>query len=253
MNLRDISAIVSGGASGLGEVTARALRRAGAHVAVLDIDGHKVARVAADIDGVGITCDVTDSADTETAVAKAYDQNGSARIVVMCAGIAPAGRILGRDGPMDLASFRKVIEVNLVGTLNLMRLAAAQASLLPPMEDGERAVMVTTASIAAFDGQIGQAAYAASKASVAGLTLPAAREFSSAGIRVCCIAPGIFAAPMLLGMPDDVRRQLTDSVPFPKRLGRPEEFAKLALAIITNPMLNGEVIRLDGALRMAPR
>jgi len=248
-----IAALVTGGASGLGAATARALARGGAKVAVADMNEAGVQAVAAEIGGVGLACDVSDAASAEAAVARAAQAHGPARILVNCAGIAPAARIVGRNGPADLAAFARVINVNLIGSFNMMRLVAAGAAGLEPLEGGERGVIVSTASVAAYEGQIGQAAYASSKAGVVGLTLPAAREFAGVGIRVCAIAPGIFETPMLLGLPQEVQDSLGASVPFPSRLGKPEEYAALVLAIVANPMLNGETIRLDGALRMQPR
>ena len=187
------------------------------------------------------------------AIAEAREKHGPARILVNCAGVGPAKRIVGRDGPMPLADFERVIAINLIGTFNMLRLAAADMAPLPPLEDGERGVIVSTASVAAFEGQIGQAAYASSKGGVAALTMPAAREFAQMGVRVLAIAPGIFATPMLRALPQDVQDSLGASVPFPKRLGAPSEFAELVLHCVRNGYLNGEVIRLDGALRMAPR
>lgn len=253
MKIEGAAAIVTGGASGLGAATARALASRGAKVAVMDLNEVAARTVADEIGGVAFACDVSDAASAEAAVAAAAGAHGAARILVNCAGIAPATRIVGRQGPMDLAAFAKVIQVNLVGTFNMMRLVAAGAMALDPMEGGERGVIVSTASVAAYEGQIGQAAYAASKAGVVGLTLPAAREFAQSGIRVCAIAPGIFGTPMLTSMPQEVQDSLGRSVPFPARLGRPDEYADLVLAIIGNAMLNGEVIRLDGAIRMQPR
>jgi NAD(P)-dependent dehydrogenase (short-subunit alcohol dehydrogenase family) len=247
------SAIVSGGASGLGAATAHALAARGAKVAVLDLNEDAAKAVAHEIGGIAISCDVSDASSAEAAIARARNAHGAARILVNCAGIAPASRIVGRNGPMALEAFAKVIQVNLIGTFNLMRLVAADAMALEPLAGGERGVVISTASVAAYEGQIGQAAYAASKAGIVGLTLPAAREIASSGIRVCAIAPGIFETPMLRGLPQDVQESLGAAVPFPSRLGKPEEYAQLALAIIENPMLNGEVIRLDGALRMQPR
>ncbi|GJD46092.1 putative oxidoreductase [Methylobacterium cerastii] len=251
MKIQGLSAIVTGGASGLGAATARALAEAGARVALLDLDG--AAAQAEAVGGIGIACDVADAASAEAAIARAAEAHGPARILVNCAGIAPAARIVGRDGPASLEAFAKVIQVNLVGSFNLMRLVAAGAAGLDPLEGGERGVIVSTASIAAYEGQVGQAAYAASKAGIVGLTLPAARELAPLGIRVCAIAPGIFGTPMLLGLPQEVQDSLGAAVPFPARLGRPEEYADLVLAIVRNPMLNGETIRLDGALRMQAR
>ena len=248
MDLTGIAAIVTGGASGLGLATAQALAAAGARVAALDLQPG-----AAEPGIVPIKCDVADAVSAEAAVAQAAAAHGPARILVHCAGIVAGARIVGRDGPAPLDGFARVVQVNLIGTFNMLRLVAAGASTLPPLESGERGVLITTASIAAQDGQIGQAAYSASKAGVVGLTLPAARELAQFGIRVCCIAPGIFGTPMMAGLPAPVQDSLGAAIPFPSRLGRPEEFAMLALAIIANPMLNGETIRLDGAFRMPPR
>ena len=253
MNADGHAALVSGGGSGLGRATAQALAAAGTRVAILDVNAAAATEAAQAIGGLGLACDVTDAAATERAVAAARERHGAARIVVNCAGIAPAARIVGRDGPMPLEQFRRVIEVNLIGSFNLLRLAAADMTELDPLEDGERGVILLTASVAAYEGQIGQAAYAASKGGIVGLTLPAARELARYGIRVVAIAPGIFATPMLTALPQSVQDSLGASVPFPPRLGRPEEYARLALDICRNPMLNGSVIRLDGALRMAPR
>ena len=253
MNPDRQAALVTGGASGLGEATARALSAAGARVALLDRDPARLAQVAAEIGAIGLVCDVTSEEGLAQAVAAAQERHGVARILVNCAGVAPGARVLGRDGPMKLESFRQVVSVNLIGTFNAIRLFAAASMALDPLKDGERAVIVNTASIAAFDGQIGQAAYAASKAGIAGLTLPIARELASSAIRVCTIAPGLFSTPLMDGLPEQVREGLAATVPFPHRLGAPKEFAALALHIVENAMLNGETIRLDGALRMAPR
>ena len=253
MKLHGHAALVSGGGSGLGAATARALAAGGAKVAVLDLNRDAAEAVAKEIGGSAHACDVSDAVSTEAAVAAAAALHGPARIAIACAGIAPAARIVGKEGAMALEAFRRVIEINLIGTFNLMRLFAAGAASLPALEDGERGVMITTASVAAFEGQIGQAAYAASKGGIAALTLPAAREFARTGIRVCTIAPGLFATPLLLGMPQPVQDALAATVPFPSRFGHAAEYAKLALAIIDNAMLNGEAIRLDGALRMQPK
>ncbi len=253
MRVTGHAAIVTGGGSGLGAATTRALAAAGAKVAVLDIDEAAARRVAKEVGGLAAACDVADAASAEAAVARAHAAHGPARVAVNCAGIAPARRIVGREGPMPLDAFRRAIEVNLVGTFNVMRLAAAGMAALEPLEGGERGVIVSTASVAAFEGQVGQAAYAASKGGVVSLTLPAARELAPLGIRVNAIAPGLFATPMLLGLPQNVQESLAGTVPFPSRLGRPEEYAGLVLHIVENPMLNGAVIRLDGALRMPPK
>src|SRR5579864_1160786 len=246
-------ALVTGGGSGLGAATARALAAAGAKVAVLDINVEGGKQVAADIGGIAIACDVSDAASAEAAVKAAAAAFGVARILVNCAGIGTAGRIVGRDGPMPLAAFKRVVDVNLIGSFNLMRLAAAAMQNLPALDDNERGVIISTASIAAFEGQVGQAAYAASKGGIVALTLPAAREFARFGIRVNTIAPGLFLTPLMDTLPADIQQSLGASVPFPARLGKPEEYARLVLDIIANPMLNGETIRLDGALRMPPR
>jgi len=253
MLIKGHAAIVTGGGSGLGAATARALAGAGAKVALLDINDKAAEAVAAEIGGLAVRCNVADAASAEAAVGKARAAHGAARILINCAGIGPAARIVGRDGPMALDAFRQVIEINLIGSFNLMRLAAAGMIGLEPLADGERGVIISTASVAAYEGQIGQAAYSASKGGIVALTMPAAREFARSGIRVNTIAPGLFATPLLLGMPQPVQDSLAASVPFPSRFGAPEEYAKLALHIIDNAMLNGETIRLDGALRMAPK
>lgn len=250
MDLRGQAAIVTGGGSGLGAETARHLARAGAKVAVLDINRASAERVAAEIGGLALTADVADAGAGEAAVAAAKAKHGAARVLVNCAGIAPAARIVGRDGPLALDAFAHVIAVNLIGSFNMMRLAAADMQKLAPLADEERGVIVSTASVAAFEGQIGQAAYAASKGGVAALTLPAAREFARAGIRVMTIAPGLLGTPMLLTMPKEVQESLAAQVPFPHRFGHPHEYARLVLHIIDNVQLNGECIRLDGAMRM---
>jgi NAD(P)-dependent dehydrogenase (short-subunit alcohol dehydrogenase family) len=253
MLIKGHAAIVTGGGSGLGAATARALAGVGAKVALLDINDKAAETVAAEIGGLAVRCNVADAASAEAAVGKARAAHGAARILINCAGIGPAARIVGRDGPMTLDAFRQVIEINLIGSFNLMRLAAADMIGLEPLADGERGVIISTASVAAYEGQIGQAAYSASKGGIVALTMPAAREFARSGIRVNTIAPGLFATPLLLGMPQPVQDSLAASVPFPSRFGAPEEYAKLALHIIDNAMLNGETIRLDGALRMAPK
>ena len=253
MDIGGIGAIVTGGASGLGAATARALAAAGAKVACLDLDGDGAGAVAAEFGGLGLQCDVADADSAVAAIAAAREAHGPCGIAVSCAGIAPAKRIAGRDGPMKLEDFERVIRVNLVGTFNIMRLAAAEMAGREPNQDGERGVIVNTASIAAFEGQIGQSAYAASKGGVAALTLPAAREFASLGIRVLAIAPGLFATPLLLNMPPEVRESLAATLPFPKRFGDPAEFAALVLHMAANAVMNGEVVRLDNALRMSPR
>jgi NAD(P)-dependent dehydrogenase (short-subunit alcohol dehydrogenase family) len=253
MEIKTQAAIVTGGASGLGAATARALAKAGAKVALFDINDKAANDVAAEIGGLAVKCDVADSANATAAIKTASDRHGAARILVNCAGIGPAKRIVGRDGPMPLEDYERVIRINLIGTFNMMRLVAAALQPAEPLPGGDRGVIISTASVAAFEGQIGQAAYASSKGGVAALTLPAAREFAQFGIRVMAIAPGIFGTPMLKALPQEAQDSLGASVPYPKRLGDPDEFAALALHIIGNGYLNGEVIRLDGALRMAPR
>jgi NAD(P)-dependent dehydrogenase (short-subunit alcohol dehydrogenase family) len=253
MDPKGHAAIVTGAASGLGAETASALAKAGAKVALLDVNLDGAREVASKIGGIAIQCDVTSSDDAVSALAEAKAKHGAARILVNCAGVGPAKRMVGRDGPMPLAEFEKVVAINLVGTFNMMRLVAADMQALEPFADNERGVIVSTASVAAFEGQIGQTAYAASKGGVAALTIPAARELSQFGIRVMAIAPGIFGTPMLRALPQAAQDSLGASVPFPKRLGEPREFAELVLMIVRSGYLNGEVIRIDGALRMAPR
>jgi NAD(P)-dependent dehydrogenase (short-subunit alcohol dehydrogenase family) len=253
MDIKGHAAVVTGGASGLGAATAEELARAGAKVACLDVNLDGARAVAERIGGCAVRCDVTDGGQAAAALAQARDQHGAARILINCAGVGPAKRIVGRDGPMPLADFERVIAINLIGTFNMMRLAAADMQNLSPLADEERGVIISAASVAAFEGQIGQAAYSASKGGVAALTMPAAREFAQFGIRVNAIAPGIFHTPMLMALPEEAKKSLAAAVPFPKLLGRPDQFASLARHIIENTYINGEVIRLDGALRMAPR
>ena len=253
MDIKGHAAIVTGGASGLGAATGSELARAGAKVACLDVNLDGARAVAEKIGGLALRCDVTSSDEAVAALAQAREKHGAARILINCAGVGPAKRIVGRDGPMPLADFERVIKINLIGTFNMMRLVAADMQSVPPLADGERGVIISTASVAAFEGQIGQPAYAASKGGVAALTLPAAREFAQFGIRANAIAPGIFHTPMLTALPEDAQKSLAAAVPFPKLLGRPEQFAALVRHIIENTYINGEVIRLDGALRMAPR
>lgn len=252
MNVKGLAAIVTGAASGLGEATARALAANGAKVALFDMNMEAAQKVADDIGGLALECNVSDAQSAEAAFAAARDAHGPARIVVSCAGIAPASKIVGRNGAHDLDLFSKVINVNLVGTFNMTRLACAEMIEQDPVNGEERGVIINTASIAFADGQIGQAAYAASKGGVASLTLPIAREMAPKGIRVMTVAPGIMATPMLMGMPDEVQEALNKSVPL-GRMGKPEEFASLVQHIVENAYLSGEVIRMDGALRMAPR
>jgi NAD(P)-dependent dehydrogenase (short-subunit alcohol dehydrogenase family) len=254
MNIQGKAALVTGGGSGLGEATARELARLGAKVAVLDVNLDNAQRVATDIGGLAIQCDITNAEAMQSAIEKAAVAHGPARVLMQIAGIGSAKRVIGKDGsPAPLEDFVKVVNVNLVGTYNVARLFAAACAKLEPMEDGERGVMVFTASVAAFDGQIGQQAYSASKGGIVGMTLPMARDLALHGIRVCTVAPGLFATPLMQELPQTVQESLAASIPFPKRLGKPQEFAELACHIVTNGHLNGEVIRLDGALRLAPR
>jgi NAD(P)-dependent dehydrogenase (short-subunit alcohol dehydrogenase family) len=249
MRIEGANALVAGGASGLGAATARRLGAAGAHVTIADLDEERGSATADEIGGCFVRTDVTDPTQVEAAVATA----GDLRISVCCAGIGHAEKVAGSRGPHQPDGFERVIRVNLIGTFNVLRLAAAAMLANAPDDNGERGVCVNTASIAAYDGQIGQIAYSASKGGIVGLTLPAARDLAQSGIRVCAIAPGLFDTPLLAGLPEEARQALGGQVPFPPRLGSPDEFAALALHIVENPMLNGEVIRLDGALRMPPR
>ena len=253
MDPKGLAAIVTGAGSGLGAETASQLAQAGAKVALLDVNIDAARELAGKLGGIAIQCDVSDSDKAEAAVRQAAEKHGPARILVNCAGVGPAKRIVGRDGPMPLADFERVIRVNLIGSFNMLRLAGAEMSKLDALPNGERGFIVSVASVAAFEGQIGQAAYAASKGGVAALTMPAAREFAQFGVRVMAIAPGIFATPMLKALPEAAQQSLGEQVPFPKRLGEPGEFAALVLHCIANQYLNGEVIRIDGALRMGPR
>lgn len=254
MNIQGQAALVTGGASGLGEATARELARQGANVAVLDVNLELAKKVAAEINGVACQCDITSTDSLAAALAQATAAHGPARVLMNIAGIGSAKRIVQRDGrAAPLEDFARVINVNLIGSYNASRLFAAECAKLAPLEDGERGVMLFTASVAAFDGQVGQQAYSASKGGLVGMTLPMARDLAQHGIRVCTIAPGLFATPLMKQLPEAVQQSLAASIPFPPRLGKPEEFAQLAAHIVTNSHLNGEVIRLDGALRMAPR
>ncbi|MEZ4679568.1 MAG: SDR family NAD(P)-dependent oxidoreductase [Caldilineaceae bacterium] len=242
MDINQQAALITGGASGLGAATARQLAQNGARVTILDRNFDLAEQVAAEIGGLAIPCDVTDAAAAEAAVAQAQAAHGAARILVNCAGIGVAQRIVGREGPMALDAFAQVITINLIGTFNLMRLAAAAMTKLEPLEDGERGVIISTASVAAYEGQIGQAAYAASKGGIVSLTLPAAREFAQFGIRVNAIAPGLFQTPLLANLPAAAQESLAASIPCPTRLGTPTEYASLVLHMIHNRFLNGEVI-----------
>ncbi|MDN6320186.1 MAG: SDR family oxidoreductase [Marinobacter sp.] len=253
MDFNNVPAIVTGGASGLGEGAARALAAAGCKVAILDLQKEQGEKVAADIGGIFVHCDVSSPESAEAALATAREAHGFCGVAVSCAGIGPAAKILGRDGVMPLETFSKVIEVNLIGTFNILRLAAADMAQREPNADGERGVIINTASVAAYEGQIGQAAYSASKGGVVALTIQSARELAREGIRVNTIAPGLFMTPMMSGMPQEVQNSLAATLPFPKRLGKPEEFGMMVEQMVRNPILNGETIRLDSALRMAPK
>lgn len=254
MKIEGQVALVTGGGSGLGAATAVALAQAGAKVAVLDVSADKAQAVAQQIGGLALAGDITDTASVDAALDAVEKAYGTPRIVMNIAGIGTAKRVLNRDGtPSPLDGFERVIRVNLLGTYNVLRLAAARIAKLDALEDGERGVMLMTASVAAFDGQVGQQAYSASKGGIVGMTLPLARDLAQFGIRVVTLAPGLFATPLMKELPEEVQASLANSIPFPKRLGHPEEFAALAAHVVTNTHLNGEVIRLDGALRMAPR
>ncbi|MFV0679622.1 SDR family NAD(P)-dependent oxidoreductase [Ottowia sp.] len=254
MQIKGQSALVTGGGSGLGEATARTLARLGAKVTVLDVNLDNAQKVASEIGGLAIQADVTSGDSMQAAIDQAAAAHGPARILMQIAGVGGAKRIVGKDGSAaPLEDFAKIVNINLIGTYNVARLFAAACAKLEPMEDGERGAMVFTASVAAFDGQVGQQAYSASKGGVVGMTLPMARDLAQHGIRVCTIAPGLFATPLMKTLPDNIQEALARGIPFPQRLGKPEEFADLACQIVTNGHMNGEVIRLDGALRMAPR
>jgi NAD(P)-dependent dehydrogenase (short-subunit alcohol dehydrogenase family) len=255
MNLDRVKAVISGGASGLGHATAVRLAAGGGQVALLDVQEPQGSEAAAQI-GASASyhrCDVTSEADVDSAVRAAAKRMGGLNVAVACAGVATPGKLLGKDGPLTLAAFQRVLSINTLGTFLLDRAAAAVMQSNAPDADGERGLLIHTASVAAFEGQIGQVAYATSKAAVAGMVLPLARELARFGIRVMGIAPGIFGTPMMAGLPQDAQDSLGKQVPFPPRLGRPEEYAELVAAICTNLMLNGETIRIDGAIRMAPR
>ena len=253
MDVTGQAAVVTGGASGLGAATARLLAASGAKVGVLDVALERAEAVAREIGGFAARCDVASADDAAAALAAVQQRHGPARILVNCAGIGTPRRMLGRDGPMPLEEFERVVRVNLIGTFNLTRLAAAAMSTLEPLAEGERGVVVSTASVAAYEGQIGQAAYSASKGGIVALTLPLARELAQFGIRVLTIAPGLFQTPLLGQLPPELQQTLGASIPFPKRLGQAEEYAQLVLTCCTNVYLNGETIRLDGALRLPPR
>lgn len=261
MKIAGHAALVTGGASGLGEATARELARLGAKVAIVDVNQALAEAVAADLNAqhgegtaVACVCDITNTDSVQAALAQAQAAHGPARLLMNIAGIGTAKRVVGKDGKAaPLEDFARVVQINLIGAYNISRLFAAACAQLPPLDDGERGVMLFTASVAAFDGQIGQQAYSASKGGLVSMTLPMARDLAQHGIRVNTIAPGLFATPLMKTLPEAVQASLAASIPFPSRLGKPEEFAQLACHIVTNTHLNGEVIRLDGALRMAPR
>lgn len=251
MELTGTSVVVTGGASGLGEAAARAFVARGARVAILDRNADTTAHVARDLGGIGVVCDVTNTDEINSALDAITDQHGVPRVAIIAAGIAAAKRVVGKGGALPLEEFTSIINVNLVGTFNVMRLVAERMSLAEPTPSDERGVIITTASAAAFDGQIGQAAYSASKGGVAAMTLPVARELARFGIRVTCIAPGLFNTPMMRTLPEEAQQSIAASIPFPARLGEPEEYAKLAVHLAENTYLNGDVFRIDGALRLA--
>ncbi len=245
--------MVTGGASGLGAATSRLLAASGAKVAILDKNYSLAQEIADEINGLAVACDVADEPSSINAIAAAREKHGASRILINCAGVGGPTRIVGKQGPMPLSDFEKIIKVNLVGSFNMMRLCAADMISLPPLDEGERGVIISTASVAAYEGQIGQASYAASKGGIVSLTLPAAREFAQFGVRVNAIAPGLFSTPLLEGLSEEAKQSLSAAIPYPKRLGQAQEFAKLVLHIVENNYINGEVIRIDGALRMQPK
>lgn len=253
MDIRNSVIIVTGGASGLGEATVRRLAAQGGKLVIADLNEAAGQALAAEIDGLFVKCNVASAEDAEAVVAAARERFGAVHGLINCAGIGTPAKAVGRDGPLPLAAFEKIIAVNLTGSFNMIRLAAHAMMDNAPNANGERGVIINTASVAAYDGQIGQPAYAASKAGLVGMTLPLAREFARSGIRVMTIAPGLFKTPLLASLPEEAQQSLGMQVPFPPRLGAPEEYAQLAQQIVENPMLNGETIRLDGAIRMAPK
>ncbi|MHC1724843.1 MAG: 3-hydroxyacyl-CoA dehydrogenase [Syntrophobacteraceae bacterium] len=255
MQLEECIVVVTGGASGLGEACVRNLAARGARVAILDLAREGGEEITALYDGrvVFFCADVTSEESVRDAIGKTVETFGSINALINCAGVADPGKVLSKKGPLAISSFNRVVQINLIGTFNVMRLAVERMVANTPFENGERGVIINTASIAAFDGQIGQSAYSASKAGIVGMTLPVARECAEYGIRVITIAPGLFNTPMVAALPTEIQESLGKMVPFPKRLGRPEEYASLAQHVIENPMLNGEVIRIDGAIRMPPR
>ena len=255
MDIKGSTIIVTGGASGLGEACIRRCVQKGATAAIFDFDADRGKAVASELGDAVIFCkiDVSDPDAVQSGIDKVVETLGAVHVVINCAGVATPMKVVGKKGPLNMDQFNRVIQINLIGTMTVLSRAAEKMAANPPNADGEKGVVINVASIAAFEGQIGQAAYSASKAGVAGMTLPVAREFADYGIRVMTIAPGLFETPMMAGLPDTVKASLANSIPFPKRLGRPEEFADLALHIIENPLLNGETIRLDAAVRMAAR
>ena len=253
MHIQDSVIIITGGASGLGEASARRLAAAGARIAICDLNAEAGQALAEELGGLFVSCNVAAAADAEQVIKQTVERFGQVDGLINCAGIGTPAKAVGRDGPLALEAFEKIIDVNLNGSFNMIRLAAHQMMQQQPNAEGERGVIINTASVAAYDGQIGQPAYAASKAGIVGMTLPLAREFARSGIRVMTIAPGLFLTPLLQSLPEEAQQSLGMQVPFPSRLGKPAEYAQLAQQIIENPMLNGETIRLDGAIRMAPK
>lgn len=253
MNINGVPAVVTGGASGLGEATARMLASMGAKVSIFDVQIDKAKAVANDIGGMAFSCDVTSAESAQACFTEAREAHGPVGIAVNCAGIGVPSKILGKEGPQSLEFFSKVIAVNLTGSFNILRLAADEMQTREANQDGERGVIISTASVAAYEGQIGQAAYSASKGGIVSMTLPAARELARYGIRVLAVAPGLFMTPMLAALPEEAQQSLAATLPFPQRLGDPSEYARLVKEMVENPMLNGEVIRIDCALRMAPK
>ena len=255
MKIRGITGLITGGASGLGEACARNLVKEGAKVSILDFAEERGEKIAAELGDAVLFCrtDVTDEKSVQAAIDKTIDAFRAIHVTINCAGVGTPAKVLGKEGPMPMDHFNRVVQINLMGTMNVIRLAAEKMVKNVPNDDGEKGVVINTASAAAFEGQIGQAAYSASKAGVVGMTLPIAREFADYGIRIMTIAPGLFETPMLAGLPENAKEALNKMMPFPKRLGKPAEFAQLARSIIENPMLNGSVIRLDAALRMAEK
>ncbi len=253
MQLKDVPAVITGGASGLGEAAARLLAEHGAKVAIFDVQEEKAQAIAKTLGGIAVTCDVTSAESAEAAFAKARAAHGPAGIAVNCAGIGVPAKILGKEGPLSLDFFNKVINVNLSGSFNILRLAAAEMQEREANDDGERGVIISTASVAAYEGQIGQAAYSASKGGIVAMTLPAARELARYGVRVLAIAPGLFMTPMMASLPEAAQESLAATLPFPSRLGQPYEYARIVKEMIENPIMNGEVVRIDSALRMAPK